>query len=131
MLRSAVPAKARSFLARDQSLRGTLSHLHRGQDKVAFGLRSGTRRGCVRTREHTRAQGATSRVPLSCGAISVPLASVSGRCMVLTITHSQDLPKPGVEKASSKGKARAELRPARRQSRLPHSRSLLLPAREC
>ena len=26
----------------------------------------------------------------------------------------------------SKGKARAELRPARRQSRLPHSRSLLL-----
>ena len=30
----------------------------------------------------------------------------------------------------SKGKARAELRPARRQSRLPHSRSLLLPGRE-
>ena len=57
MLRSAVPVKARSFLARDQSLRGTLSHLHRGQDKVAFGLRSGTRRGCVRTREHTRARG--------------------------------------------------------------------------
>ena len=104
MLRSAVPVKARSFLARDQSLRGTLSHLHRGQDKVAFGLRSGTRRGCVRTREHTRAQGATSRVPLSCGAISVPLASVSGRCMVLTITHSQDLPKPGVEKASRRKK---------------------------
>ena len=30
----------------------------------------------------------------------------------------------------SKGKARAELRPARRQARLPHSRSLLLPGRE-
>ena len=30
----------------------------------------------------------------------------------------------------SKGKARAELRPARSQSRLPHSRSLLLPGRE-
>ena len=30
----------------------------------------------------------------------------------------------------SKGKARVELRPARRQSRLPHSRSLLLPGRE-
>ena len=30
----------------------------------------------------------------------------------------------------AKGKARAELRPARRQSRLPHSRSLLLPGRE-
>ena len=30
----------------------------------------------------------------------------------------------------SKGKARAELRPARRHSRLPHSRSLLLPGRE-
>ena len=30
----------------------------------------------------------------------------------------------------SNGKARAELRPARRQSRLPHSRSLLLPGRE-
>ena len=30
----------------------------------------------------------------------------------------------------SKGKARAELRPARRQSHLPHSRSLLLPGRE-
>ena len=30
----------------------------------------------------------------------------------------------------SKGKARAELRPARRQSGLPHSRSLLLPGRE-
>ena len=30
----------------------------------------------------------------------------------------------------SKGKAIAELRPARRQSRLPHSRSLLLPGRE-
>ena len=30
----------------------------------------------------------------------------------------------------SKGKARAELRPARRQPRLPHSRSLLLPGRE-
>ena len=29
-----------------------------------------------------------------------------------------------------KGKAGAELRPARRQSRLPHSRSLLLPGRE-
>ena len=29
-----------------------------------------------------------------------------------------------------KGKARAELRPARRQARLPHSRSLLLPGRE-
>ena len=31
---------------------------------------------------------------------------------------------------SAKGKARAELRPARRQARLPHSRSLLLPGRE-
>ena len=31
---------------------------------------------------------------------------------------------------SDKGKARAELRPARRQARLPHSRSLLLPGRE-
>ena len=30
----------------------------------------------------------------------------------------------------SKGKARAELRPARRQARLPHSRSLLLPGRQ-
>ena len=30
----------------------------------------------------------------------------------------------------SKGRARAELRPARRHSRLPHSRSLLLPGRE-
>ena len=30
----------------------------------------------------------------------------------------------------SKGKARAELRPARRQACLPHSRSLLLPGRE-
>ena len=30
----------------------------------------------------------------------------------------------------SKGKARAELRPTRRQARLPHSRSLLLPGRE-
>ena len=30
----------------------------------------------------------------------------------------------------SKGKARAELRPARRQARLPHSRSLLLPGRK-
>ena len=30
----------------------------------------------------------------------------------------------------SKRKARAELRPARRQARLPHSRSLLLPGRE-
>ena len=30
----------------------------------------------------------------------------------------------------SKGKARAELRTARRPSRLPHSRSLLLPGRE-
>ena len=30
----------------------------------------------------------------------------------------------------SKGKAIAELRPARRQARLPHSRSLLLPGRE-
>ena len=29
----------------------------------------------------------------------------------------------------TKGKARAELRPARRQARLPHSRSLLLPGR--
>lgn len=58
----------------------------------------------MRTREHTRAQGAASRVPLSCGAISVPLASVSGRCTVLTITHSRDLPKPGVEKASRRKK---------------------------
>ena len=32
---------------------------------------------------------------------------------------------------ASKGKARAELRPARRQARLPHSRSLLLPGRVC
>ena len=32
--------------------------------------------------------------------------------------------------SESKGKARAELRPARRQARLPHSRSLLLPGRE-
>ena len=32
--------------------------------------------------------------------------------------------------AESKGKARAELRPARRQARLPHSRSLPLPGRE-
>ena len=31
---------------------------------------------------------------------------------------------------NTKGKARAELRPARRQARLPHSRSLLLPGRE-
>ena len=31
---------------------------------------------------------------------------------------------------NSKGKARAELRPARRQARLPPSRSLLLPGRE-
>ena len=31
---------------------------------------------------------------------------------------------------ASKGKARAELRPARRKARLPHSRSLLLPGRE-
>ena len=34
------------------------------------------------------------------------------------------------EVSGSKGKARAELRPARRQSRLPHSCSLLLPGRE-
>lgn len=58
----------------------------------------------MRTREHTHAQGAASRVPLSCGAISVPLASISGRYTVLTITHSQDLPNPGVEKASRRKK---------------------------
>ena len=33
-------------------------------------------------------------------------------------------------KVVDQGKARAELRPARRQARLPHSRSLLLPGRE-
>lgn len=38
------------------------------------------------------------------GTTSVPLALVSGRGTVLTITPGQDLPKPGVERPSRTGK---------------------------
>lgn len=41
--------------------------------------------------------------------VSVPLALVSGHRTVLTITHSQDLPEPGVEKASRRGKTTGKL----------------------
>ena len=60
-------------------------------------------------------QGVWGEVLRTESALSLPSAQVP----VLTAVMSL-----------SKGKARAELRPARRQARLPHSRSLLLPGRE-
>lgn len=60
--------------------------------------------GRRRPREHARACGALSRAPRAAGALSAPLALVSGPCAVLTISHSQDLPEPAAEKASRRKK---------------------------
>lgn len=62
---------------------------------------------------HTRAraclQGHVPGPSHAAGAISVLLALVSGHCTMLTITHSQDLPKAGVEKASRRKKTTGKL----------------------
>lgn len=104
MLGSAVPAKARSFLARDQSLRGTPSHLHpRPRQSYLWSAVGHPVRVCAHTRAHA-CPGGRVPGPSQLQGHFRPLASVSGRCAVLTITHSQDLPKPGVEKASRRKK---------------------------
>lgn len=101
-----LPARPASSLPGDRSPRGAPSHLHRGQDKDPFCLRSGgaLAGACVHTRAHACLQGRVPGPSHAAGAISVPLALVSGHCTVLTITRSQELPRAGVEKASRREK---------------------------
>lgn len=61
------------------------------------------------TRAHACLQGHGPGPSHAAGAISVPLALVSGHCTVLTITHSQELPRAGVEKASRRKKTTGKL----------------------
>ena len=64
--------------------------------------------------------------PMDC---SPPGSSIHGIFQARVLARPLSLLQRGLA-PRSKGKAREELRPARRQSRLPHSRSLLLPGRE-
>ena len=67
-------------------------------------------------RRHSQEKGS---VTSSCGPVTSPRGQ----------GHLQDFLTRG-DKGQQTGYSRAELRPARRQARLPHSRSLLLPGRE-
>ena len=63
------------------------------------------------------------------GALCLTKSSACGRLWQFAHPRPLSLLQRGLA-PRSKGKAREGLRPARRQARLPHSRSLLLPGRE-